>query len=142
MKVVWQGEEVSVREIREQLAADARPLAYTTVETIMDRLTRKGVVERRKRGKAHRYTPVYRKAEARAQAVAALAEHFFDGSRQALRAYLEGAPFREKPRPVGSLASKRPPASRPPHREAAVGRPRRPAPPARKPEPTLDTTLL
>lgn len=90
MKALWGQEESSVRQIRERLAAARRPLAYTTVETIMDRLTRKGAVQRRKVGKAHRYTVVYQKEDARAQAVAALAEHFFDGSRSALRAYLDG----------------------------------------------------
>ncbi len=127
MKVLWEESEASVRQIREQLAADHRPLAYTTVETIMDRLTRKGVVERRKVGKAHRYTPVYPKAAARVRAVAALVEHFFEGSRRALRAHLEGAPLPEGRRPAPTLA-------RP--------KPRPPARPARREKPPLDTTLL
>ena len=145
MKVLWERHEASVRQIREQLAADARPLAYTTVETIMDRLTRKGVVERRKVGKAHRYTPVYQKAEARAQAVAALVQHFFDGSRPALLAHLEGAPASEPQRPVRSLAPLAQVSSRPRPRPA-VGKPARPAGGPRRtaaaPEPRLDTTLL
>lgn len=132
MKVLWEREEASVRQIREQLAADHRPLAYTTVETIMDRLTRKGVVVRRKLGKAHLYTPVYQKAEARAQAVAALVQHFFSGSRAALRAHLEGAPIHEPRRPLrtSALATARPAA-----RPAARARPGKPGPP-------IDTTLL
>jgi hypothetical protein len=81
-----------VREIRARVAADHRPLAYTTVETIMDRLTRKGAVARRKQGKAHRYTVLYQRSAARAQGVAALVKHFFDGSRRALHAYLAGQP--------------------------------------------------
>lgn len=127
MKVLWERDEASVREIREQLAADRRPLAYTTVETIMDRLTRKGAVARRKVGKAHRYTPVYRKADARAQAVAALVEHFFNGSRSALVAHLQGTPHPESRRSLRSLA---PPRPRPSGSRPAKG------------EPPLDTTLL
>lgn len=107
MKALWGLEEASVREIREQLAAAARPLAYTTVETIMDRLTRKGAVERRKLGRAHRYTPIYQKADARAQAVAALTEHFFDGSRQALVAHLSGSSASVPRRTLRSLAAAR-----------------------------------
>jgi predicted transcriptional regulator len=107
MKALWDLEEATVRDIREQLAAAARPLAYTTVETIMDRLTRKGAVERRKVGKAHRYTPVYEKANARAQAVAALTEHFFDGSRQALVAHLSGSSAGAPRRTLRSLAPPR-----------------------------------
>ncbi|MDA2914096.1 BlaI/MecI/CopY family transcriptional regulator [Acidobacteriia bacterium AH_259_A11_L15] len=130
MKVLWEEGEASVRQIREQLAADHRPLAYTTVETIMDRLTRKGVVERRKVGKAHRYTPVYPKAAARVRAVAALVEHFFEGSRQALRAHLAGAPLPEAHR------------GRRPAPTLARPKPRPPARPAKREKPPLDTTLL
>src|SRR3989338_9041996 len=78
MKGVLEQGEASVRQVREQLAADHRPLAYTTVEAIMDRLSRKGAVSRRKVGKAHVYTAVYLKSAARAQAVAAVVEHFLD----------------------------------------------------------------
>lgn len=134
MKVVWERNEASVRQIREQLAAERRPLAYTTVETIMDRLTRKGVVARRKVGKAHRYTPVYQKAEARAQAVEALVEHFFDGSRPALVAHLHGTPLPESRRSLRSLTPPGPPAIR--------SRPRSAPSRAAKGEPPLDTTLL
>lgn len=141
MKVLWQQGEASVRQIREQLAAEARPLAYTTVETIMDRLTRKGAVTRRKVGKAHRYTPVYQKADARAQAVAALVEHFFEGSRQALLAHLQGAPAASPRRSLRSLPPSRSPASRFAPQEARRG-PGRPATPATKPGSPLDTTLL
>jgi len=135
MKVLWARGEASVRQIREQLAAARRPLAYTTVETIMDRLTRKSAVSRRKMGKAHFYTPAYPKEQARAQAVRAVVEHFFDGSRASLRAYLDGAPVKEARRPVALAPASAPVRSRP---AAAAARPRRPA----KAEPPLDTTLL
>jgi len=148
MKTLWDLEEASVREIREQLAAAARPLAYTTVETIMDRLTRKGAVERRKVGKAHRYTPVYQKADARAQAVAALTEHFFDGSRQALLTHLSGSSASAPRRTLRSLAAavkareqRAPAASRRP--AVASARAGRAAPaPDTKTEAPIDTSLL
>lgn len=133
MKVLWRLGEASVRQIRDQLAA-ARPLAYTTVETIMDRLTRKGMVSRQKVGKAHRYTARYERTQARAQAVRALVEHFFGGSREALRDYLEGLPVSEPAPGAGTLAPAAP-------RSASGTRPaKRPAPSA--PETPLDTTLL
>lgn len=144
MKVLWEQEDASVREIREQLAANARPLAYTTVETIMDRLTRKGVVERRKVGKAHRYTPVYQKGEARVAAVAALTEHFFGGSRQALMAHLQGVPASEPRRALRSLAAaaRARAASAPARSKAtAADRVRRGARDAKSDRP-IDTTLL
>jgi len=131
MKAVWEQGEASVRQIREQLAADHRPLAYTTVETIMDRLSRKGAVSRRKVGKAHVYTAVYLKSAARAQAVAAVVEHFFGGSRAALRGHLDGAPVTEthRPRPASPATSPRPRAAT------------RPAPKPRG-QARLDTSLL
>ncbi len=136
MKVLWALEEASVRDIREQLAAEARPLAYTTVETIMDRLTRKGAVVRRKLGRAHRYTPVYRQADARAQAVDSVVRHFFEGSRPALLAHLSGSPTRAPERVLGAGSSAKP---RPRVAPAAS----RPAPAAdARTEAPIDTSLL
>jgi predicted transcriptional regulator len=153
MKALWAlegarpaGSGTSVREIRARVAADHRPLAYTTVETIMDRLTRKGAVARRKQGKAHRYTVFYQRSAARAQGVAALVKHFFDGSRRTLHAYLAGQPrqqFSEPSRRGQPLVE----PSRPAPRSLGVGGPARRSP-AHKgkrpqpPEPPLDTSLL
>lgn len=142
MKVVWEQGEASVRQIREQLAADHRPLAYTTVETIMDRLSRKGAVSRRKVGKAHIYTAVYLKSAARAQAVAAVVKHFFGGSRAALRGHLDGAPDSGAPvtetRRSRSLGTPASPATSPrPSRSLGS----RPAPKPRG-QARLDTSLL
>ncbi len=153
MKALWAleaarpaGSGTSVREIRARVAADHRPLAYTTVETIMDRLTRKGAVARRKQGKAHRYTVLYQRSAARAQGVAALVKHFFDGSRRALHAYLAGQPRQQfsEPSRRGQLLVE---PSRPAPRSLGVGGPARRSP-AHKgkhpqpPEPSLDTSLL
>ena len=57
--------------------------------TIMDRLARKGVVERRKVGRAYVYRPNLSAEEARAQALGQVVENFFGGSREALLAQLE-----------------------------------------------------
>lgn len=141
MKMLWALGEATVRDIREQLAAARRALAYTTVETIMDRLTRKGAVVRRKVGRAHRYTPVYEKARARAQAVEALLEHFFEGSRQALAAHLSGGTVSDSRRAVlAPPPARMSPASRRPA-ATAVGR-RAPEARESKPQPPIDISLL
>lgn len=58
MDLVWSSDEpVTVRRVMEALAAE-RPLAYTTVQTVMDRLARKGLLARRAMGKANVYSPV------------------------------------------------------------------------------------
>ena len=55
MDVVWAGQApVRVREVSDQLNRH-RPLAFNTVQTVMENLYRKGWLERRKDGRAYRY---------------------------------------------------------------------------------------
>ena len=61
MDVMWVADRpFAVRDVREQMSYP-RPVAYTTVMTVMDILYRKGVLRREKDGRAWRYWP----AEAR-----------------------------------------------------------------------------
>lgn len=87
MNTLWPMGEATVREIRDGLAP-RRPRAYTTIMTIMDRLARKGVVERRKVGRAYKYVPNLSEDDARAQALGQVVESFFGGSREAVLAHL------------------------------------------------------
>jgi BlaI family penicillinase repressor len=91
MNTLWPVGQASVREIRDLLAA-RRPRAYTTIMTIMDRLARKGVVERFKSGRAYIYRPRMSAEEARTQALGQVLENFFGGSKEALLAHLSGSP--------------------------------------------------
>jgi BlaI family transcriptional regulator, penicillinase repressor len=81
--------EGTVREIHERLA-ERRPRAYTTIMTIMDRLTRKGIVDRRKAGRAYIYRANLSVEDARATALSQVVENFFGGSKEALKAQLDG----------------------------------------------------
>lgn len=54
MERIWARGEISVRELHLELAAR---LAYTTVMTTLDRLYKKGLLQRRKVGKAFYYAP-------------------------------------------------------------------------------------
>ena len=47
----------TARQVSDRLGA-ARPLAYTTVLTVLDRLERKGLVRRLREARAHRYAPI------------------------------------------------------------------------------------
>jgi BlaI family transcriptional regulator, penicillinase repressor len=91
MNTLWPMGEGTVREIRSRLAS-RRVRAYTTIMTIMDRLARKGVVERQKSGRAYVYRPRLSADEARAQALGQVLENFFGGSKEALLAQLGNAP--------------------------------------------------
>jgi len=89
LNTLWPMGEGTVREIRDALAA-RRPRAYTTIMTIMDRLARKGVVERRKAGRAYIYRANLSAEQARSQAIGQVIENFFAGSKDALLSHLDG----------------------------------------------------
>src|SRR5579862_10061918 len=83
MNALWRLGQATVRDIHASLTP-TRPRAYTTIMTILDRLTQKGVVERQKSGRAWLYRPVVSEEEARNRAIAQLVDGFFDGSAEAL----------------------------------------------------------
>jgi BlaI family penicillinase repressor len=87
LKVLWKLGEGSVKDVRQGLPAN-RNLAYTTVMTVLDRLARKGGVARRKAGRSFLYAPVLSKDGLRRLAVRDLVDSFFEGSEEALLAYL------------------------------------------------------
>lgn len=89
LKTLWAIREGNVSDVR---AALPRHLAYTTVMTVLDRLARKSVVSRRKVGRSFLYTPAVTRDALRDAAVRELVANFFDGSEQALAAYLRAAP--------------------------------------------------
>jgi predicted transcriptional regulator len=62
MHVVWELDGGTVRQVHERLNQQ-RPLAYTTVMTMMNILEDKGHLTRRKQGRAFRYQPVRPKAQ-------------------------------------------------------------------------------
>lgn len=58
MKRLWvRAEPTTVREIVDELQSE-RPIAYTTVMTVMDTLFKKGWLRRELEGRAYRYAPV------------------------------------------------------------------------------------
>lgn len=74
MQAVWEaGEPVTVREVVERLDARGRTLAYTTVQTMMNILRRKGALKSRPGpGRAL----VYRAGVSREEATASMTEDF------------------------------------------------------------------
>lgn len=101
MQVVWKRSgAVTVRDVHDQLSKDPseRKLAYTTVMTVMDRLYRKGLLRRQRRGRAFEYLPAISEAEHTAGLMQRLLTgsrdhrkvlaHFFGGMRKADEAEL------------------------------------------------------
>ncbi len=60
MEIVWRKKEATVREVHEELNQQ-RDAAYTTVMTVMSRLTDKGILRKEKSGSAFLYFPVLSK---------------------------------------------------------------------------------
>ncbi|GAA4202060.1 BlaI/MecI/CopY family transcriptional regulator [Actinocatenispora rupis] len=70
MNVLWDGSDsATVRDVREVLERD-RPVAYTTVMTVLDHLHGKGMVRRERDGRAYRYQPVTSREEYHADLMA------------------------------------------------------------------------
>lgn len=88
MKVLWKLEDATVGDVQEELRP-ARPLAYTTVMTVLDRLTRKHVVTRRKQGRGYVYKPALSREVARELALDRLLNDYFSDSPENLLAYVQ-----------------------------------------------------
>jgi BlaI family penicillinase repressor len=130
MNALWPLEEATVRQVQEALSA-RRPRAYTTIMTILDRLAQKGVVSRRKVGKAYVYVANLRTGDAQQHAVQQVIEGFFGGSRAALTAHLAGKQTSAEQLQLAEQSS-----------EILAERPRRKAAESAPERAALDSTLL
>jgi BlaI family penicillinase repressor len=87
MKVVWRTNEATVRDVHAGLS-ESRPIAYTTVMTLMRILQEKGYLTKVTHEKAH----VYRPAKPRQQVIGGMVRDFldrvFDGASDALLVHL------------------------------------------------------
>jgi BlaI family transcriptional regulator, penicillinase repressor len=87
MRVLWDLERASVREIQEKLSEKRRP-AYTTVQTIVRRLEEKGAVQRlRKIGNALIFEPAITRKAVHGRLITELLK-MFGGSARPLMAHL------------------------------------------------------
>jgi predicted transcriptional regulator len=72
MEIVWSSDRpVTGRQVVDELAR-SRPVVYTTVLTVMDRLARKGLLDKQPTGKAHTYRAVQSREAYTAQRMASL----------------------------------------------------------------------
>ncbi len=83
MHVVWELEHATVREVHETLNQQ-RPLAYTTVMTMMNILEEKGHLTRTKQGRAYLYEPVRPKNQVISGMVDDFVGKVFEGSARPL----------------------------------------------------------
>lgn len=81
MQTLWAAGPLNVQAVQERLNDD---LAYTTVQTMLNVLHRKGHVARALVGRAYEYRPLQNRETARKSAVRDLLNRMFDGSSEAL----------------------------------------------------------
>ncbi len=89
LRALWTLGEGTVQAVREILIR-RKQLAYTTVMTMLDRLTRKQVLARRKVGRSFVYSPLVSREAVRKTAVRDLVDALFDGETAELAAFLNG----------------------------------------------------
>jgi len=82
MNVLWEAGPANVQAVQARLKG--RELAYTTVQTMLNVLHRKGRVKRQLKERAYIYRPVLSRQRAAAQAVGDMLDRFFGGSADSL----------------------------------------------------------
>jgi predicted transcriptional regulator len=87
MKVIWQRETATVRDVYETLRGK-RPVAYTTVMTTMNVLEGKGYLEKKRVDRAYVYRPARPQQQVVRQMVTDFVDRVFDGAAAALFVHL------------------------------------------------------
>jgi BlaI family transcriptional regulator, penicillinase repressor len=82
MNVLWETGPANVQTVQTRLTE--RELAYTTVQTMLNVLHRKGKVKRRLKDRAYLYQPLLSRQKAVTQAVGDMLDRFFGGSADSL----------------------------------------------------------
>ena len=82
MQVLWETGTANVQTVQAKL--DGRSLAYTTVQTMLNVLHRKGKVKRKLEDRAYLYSPVLSRQTAIQKAVGDMLDRFFAGSADSL----------------------------------------------------------
>jgi len=83
MNIVWKLEQATVREVKNALPK-RKPLAYTTVLTVMRVLERKGFLRHETMNRTYVYYPTVTREEVMESSLRHLANRLFDGSPELL----------------------------------------------------------
>ena len=82
MQVLWENGPSTVQMVQQNLSGER--LAYTTVQTMLNILQRKGKVKRKLLGKAYEYRPVLSRDKALREAASDMLDRVFGGSVETL----------------------------------------------------------
>lgn len=81
--------DISIQDVVDDLSENGIERAYTTIKTVMDRLTVKSILVRYKVGKKFFYKATMNKREMARDSVKELAEQFFDSDYASLIRFVE-----------------------------------------------------
>jgi len=81
MHVLWDEGPANVQTVQQKLK---RPLAYTTVQTMLNILHRKGKVKRALKDRAYFYTPAVSRSHVTRQHIGDIIDRLFGGSAESL----------------------------------------------------------
>lgn len=88
MQALWEIGRATVTDVQTFLMSQGKDVAYTTVQTMLNRLEAKGRVARDISNRAHMYRPLLKKPRAAGKAIKELAGRFFNGSIEELATHL------------------------------------------------------
>lgn len=80
LKVLWDKQPCSVRDVHDAIVRDGRPLAYTTVLKLMQIMTEKQLVTRDSSNRAHVYCAAIPRPQTQKQLVDDLLQRAFAGA--------------------------------------------------------------
>ena len=84
LKVLWNESPLPVRDVRERLAEAGRPLAHSSVITMLNIMHRKGFLRRKKEGKSFLFAPKAEREQVTGDMTRDLMSRAFNGSAKAL----------------------------------------------------------
>ena len=84
LKILWESSPLTVREIRDSMAAAGRDNAHTTVITILNIMVDKKYLKKKKRGKGYLFWPVVSEENVSTKMLGDIVNRVFSGSAKSL----------------------------------------------------------
>lgn len=87
MRVLWQRQTATTAQVVQDMRA-ARPIAHTTVATLLTRLEKRGLVAAERQGRELSYSPLVSESAVRQSMVSSMLSNLFEGQATALLSHL------------------------------------------------------
>lgn len=88
MQILWKRSKATIGEVHKSLLDKGENVAYTTIQTMLNRLELKGYVKRQLFENINHYYPLLKESEAKGKAVKLLKNRFFRNSTEDLIIHL------------------------------------------------------